>query len=121
VPPGKTMFNCALSEAAAAELFGAADEVVVEAVRRELAKLPLRAWTGLRGMRCTLAAAGAAVLTPVTTALWPASWLERIEASGCSLPATIWWPYTEAALTSACGRGGDGGAAASAQLMRTSF
>jgi oxygen-dependent protoporphyrinogen oxidase len=42
VPPGKTMFNCAFSEAAAAGLFGASDEVVVEAVHRELAKLPLR-------------------------------------------------------------------------------
>jgi oxygen-dependent protoporphyrinogen oxidase len=49
VPPGKTMFNCALSEAAAAGLFGAPDEVVVETVHRELTKLPLRGLDRVEG------------------------------------------------------------------------
>jgi len=49
VPAGKTMFNCAFSEAAAAGLFGASDEVVVEAVHRELAKLPLRGLDRVEG------------------------------------------------------------------------
>jgi oxygen-dependent protoporphyrinogen oxidase len=49
VPPGKTMFNCAVSEAAAAGLFGAPDQVVVEAVHRELAKLPLRGLDRVEG------------------------------------------------------------------------
>jgi len=49
VPPGKTMFNCAFSEAAAAGLFDASDEVVVEAVHRELAKLPLRGLDRVEG------------------------------------------------------------------------
>jgi len=49
VPPGKTMFNCALSEATAAGLFDAPDEVVVESVHRELAKLPLRGLERVEG------------------------------------------------------------------------
>jgi oxygen-dependent protoporphyrinogen oxidase len=49
VPPGKTMFNCALSEATAVELFDATDEVVVEAAHRELAKLPMRGLDRVEG------------------------------------------------------------------------
>jgi oxygen-dependent protoporphyrinogen oxidase len=49
VPPGKTMFNCALSEATAVDLFDATDEVVVEAVHRELAKLPMRGLDRVEG------------------------------------------------------------------------
>ncbi len=41
VPPGKTLFNCALSEEMAAELMDAPDEDVIWAVNRELRKLPL--------------------------------------------------------------------------------
>lgn len=42
VPPGKTLFNCAFSEDLAAELMDAPDEAVIEALKSELAKLPLR-------------------------------------------------------------------------------
>jgi oxygen-dependent protoporphyrinogen oxidase len=42
VPPGKTMFNCAFAEEYAAELFARPDAEVIEALRGELAKLPLR-------------------------------------------------------------------------------
>jgi oxygen-dependent protoporphyrinogen oxidase len=42
VPPGKTMFNCALSEAYAAELMGRGDDEIVAATMDELRKLPLR-------------------------------------------------------------------------------
>ncbi|MEX1255106.1 MAG: NAD(P)/FAD-dependent oxidoreductase [Dehalococcoidia bacterium] len=41
VPPGKTMFNCAFSEEYAAELLDRPDGDVIEALRGELAKLPL--------------------------------------------------------------------------------
>ena len=49
VPPGKTMFNCALSEELAAELAHAADEEVIAALQRELAKLPLRGLDTIEG------------------------------------------------------------------------
>jgi len=49
VPPGKTMFNCALSEELAAELAYASDEEVIAALGRELAKLPLRGLDGVEG------------------------------------------------------------------------
>ena len=49
VPPGKTMFNCALSEELAAELTYASDEEVITALRRELAKLPLRGLDAVEG------------------------------------------------------------------------
>jgi oxygen-dependent protoporphyrinogen oxidase len=49
VPPGKTMFNCAISEAMAEGLFCAPDDVVVEAVHGELAKLPLRGLDRVEG------------------------------------------------------------------------
>jgi oxygen-dependent protoporphyrinogen oxidase len=42
VPPGKTMFNCALSEELAAELMSCPDGDVIDATHRELRKLPLR-------------------------------------------------------------------------------
>jgi oxygen-dependent protoporphyrinogen oxidase len=42
VPPGKTMFNCALSEEYAAELMTRSDADVIDAVHGELKKLPLR-------------------------------------------------------------------------------
>ena len=42
VPPGKTMFNCALSEELAAEVFDKPDSDVIEAALHELRKLPLR-------------------------------------------------------------------------------
>lgn len=42
VPPGKTMFNCALSEAYAAELMTKSDDDVAEAALSELRRLPLR-------------------------------------------------------------------------------
>ena len=42
VPEGKTMFNCALSEAYAAELMGKSDGEVASAALAELGKLPLR-------------------------------------------------------------------------------
>ncbi len=42
VPAGKTMFNCAFSEALAAELMTASDDAIIEAAHRELRKLPLR-------------------------------------------------------------------------------
>ncbi|MBI4517775.1 MAG: FAD-dependent oxidoreductase [Deltaproteobacteria bacterium] len=42
VPPGKTLFNCALSEERAAQLMTAADDVIVAAALRELRQLPLR-------------------------------------------------------------------------------
>ena len=42
VPEGKTMFNCALSEAYAATLMGKSDSDVAEAALAELRKLPLR-------------------------------------------------------------------------------
>ena len=42
VPEGKTMFNCAISEAYAAELFNRSDSEVAEAALSELRKLPLR-------------------------------------------------------------------------------
>jgi oxygen-dependent protoporphyrinogen oxidase len=42
VPPGKTMFNCALSEEYAAELMSRTDDEVIEATHAELRKLPLR-------------------------------------------------------------------------------
>lgn len=41
VPPGKTMFNCALSEELAAEVFDKPDDAVIEAALKELRKLPL--------------------------------------------------------------------------------
>ena len=49
VPPGKTMFNCAVSEEYAAELFELPDEEVFEAVRVELGKLPLRGLDKIEG------------------------------------------------------------------------
>ena len=42
VPEGKTMFNCAVSEDYAAELFGRSDGEIAEAAMGELRKLPLR-------------------------------------------------------------------------------
>jgi oxygen-dependent protoporphyrinogen oxidase len=42
VPEGKTMFNCALSEAYAAEIFDKSDAEIAEAALTELRKLPLR-------------------------------------------------------------------------------
>ncbi|MBI5289213.1 MAG: FAD-dependent oxidoreductase [Chloroflexi bacterium] len=42
VPAGKTMFNCALSEAYAAELMHKSDDEVAAATLEELSKLPLR-------------------------------------------------------------------------------
>ena len=42
VPEGKTMFNCALSEAYAATLMGKSDSEIAEAALAELRKLPLR-------------------------------------------------------------------------------
>jgi oxygen-dependent protoporphyrinogen oxidase len=49
VPPGKAMFNCALSEELAAELAGAPDDEVIAALRRELSKLPLRGLDTIEG------------------------------------------------------------------------
>jgi|CXWL01.1.fsa_nt_gi oxygen-dependent protoporphyrinogen oxidase len=42
VPEGKTMFNCALSEAYAAELMHKSDDEIIAAAHGELRKLPLR-------------------------------------------------------------------------------
>ena len=49
VPPGKTLYNCALSEEMAAELMDAPDEDVIWAVNRELRKLPLPGLDSIEG------------------------------------------------------------------------
>jgi len=49
VPAGKAMFNCAFSEELAAELARASDDEVLEALREELAKLPLRGLDTIEG------------------------------------------------------------------------
>lgn len=41
-PPGKALFNCALSEDLAAQLMAAPDDSVIAALQQELRKLPLR-------------------------------------------------------------------------------
>jgi oxygen-dependent protoporphyrinogen oxidase len=49
VPPGKTLFNCALSEELAAELAHASDEEVIAGLRGELVRLPLRGLDTVEG------------------------------------------------------------------------
>jgi oxygen-dependent protoporphyrinogen oxidase len=49
VPPGKTLFNCAFSEALAAEVMDAPEREVRAAFERELAKLPLRGLSTVEG------------------------------------------------------------------------
>jgi oxygen-dependent protoporphyrinogen oxidase len=99
VPPGKTMFNCALSEGGGAS--HASDEEVIAALRRELAKLPLR---------------GLDTIEAYTVHRWPAlvpqfypgyhrslaRFLSRPERSPRLFFAGDYLvgPYTEAALTS---------------------
>jgi oxygen-dependent protoporphyrinogen oxidase len=49
VPEGKVLFNCALAEDLAAELWGASDDRVISVVRGELDKLPLRGLYAVEG------------------------------------------------------------------------
>jgi oxygen-dependent protoporphyrinogen oxidase len=49
VPPGKTLFNCAFSEDLAAELMEATDDEVINALKEELAKIPLRGLDTVEG------------------------------------------------------------------------
>lgn len=49
VPPGKTLYNCALSEDLAAQLMDAPDDEVIAVVRDELAKLPLSGMDTIEG------------------------------------------------------------------------
>jgi oxygen-dependent protoporphyrinogen oxidase len=49
VPAGKTMFNCAVAEDYAAELFDRGDDEIFAAVRAELGKLPLRGLDAIEG------------------------------------------------------------------------
>jgi oxygen-dependent protoporphyrinogen oxidase len=101
VPPGKTLFNCALSEDMAAALMDEPDEVVIQSLRRELAKLPLRGLESVEGY---------------AVHRWPSlvprfypgyhralrRFLRRSDRSGRLFFAGDYMigPYTEAALTS---------------------
>ncbi len=101
VPSGKTLFNCAFSEELAAQLMDAPDEAVIEALKTELAKLPLRGLDTVDGY---------------VIHRWPAlvpqfypgyhrairRFLRRTERAPCLFFAGDYLvgPYTEAALTS---------------------
>jgi oxygen-dependent protoporphyrinogen oxidase len=101
VPAGKTLFNCAFSEEAAAELWSASDEQVIEALHRELARLPLRGLERVEGH-----------LVHRWPALVPQFYPGYVRALAAFLARTdrtrrlffagdyLVGPYTEAALTS---------------------
>ncbi len=108
VPEGKTMFNCALSEAYAAELMGKGDDEIAAAALAELEKLPMR---------------GLDKTERVVVHRWPelvpqfyhgyirslAAFKERRERSDRVFFAGDYLvgPYTEAALTSGLRAAGD--------------
>jgi oxygen-dependent protoporphyrinogen oxidase len=101
VPPGKTLFNCALAEDFAAELMDAPDEQVITAVRGELEKLPL---TGLETIEGLVVHRWPALVPQ----FWPGyhrslrRFLRRSDRSDRLYFAGdyLMGPYTEAALTS---------------------
>jgi oxygen-dependent protoporphyrinogen oxidase len=101
VPPGKTLFNCAFSEDAAAELWNASDDEVIEALHRELAKLPLRGLDRVEGhvvhrWPALVPQFYPGYLRALAAFLTRADRTRRLFFAGDYLVG----PYTEAALTS---------------------
>ena len=101
VPPGKTLFNCAFSESAAAALMDQPDHAVVAALETELAKLPLKNLDTTEGYVIHR-------WPSLVPQFWPGyhrslrAFLRRADRTGRLQFAGDYLvgPYTEAALTS---------------------